>query len=189
MKHLAIALAVAACGGTSSTPSPAGGVYGWWAVPEDPAAEDVGGGSLKLTPDEMIALTKDGELYIRPCKTTLSGDGTTGSITGCGPEGSVKLAGDQLTITDRKPFTVTRIAADRAAKLDAELAAKRPPADTCDRARTCFRDGMKAIGQEVTDATVETEFRGTGPTDCQKTIAAVKDIVAEKGVAPPASCK
>lgn len=136
-------------GATAATATdPAHPVYTWWDIPDVEAAEDLRGGAMKLGPERMVMVTKDGKVAIRSCKVLVTGRSRIDiTITGCGPETTAKLVDGQLELA--QGFTMTRTNAETVAKLE-ELA--KGGGDTCERARACYRLAWPALGRTVDEA-------------------------------------
>lgn len=133
---------------TATATDPAHPVYTWWDIPDVEAAEDLRGGAMKLGPDRMVMVTKDGKVAIRSCKVAVTGRSAIDvTITGCGPETTAQLVDGQLQLA--QGFTATRTNAETVAKLE-ELA--KGGGDTCERARACYRLAWSALGRTVDEA-------------------------------------
>jgi hypothetical protein len=160
--------------------SPPPSAYGWWQVSDDPKAEDLRAGYLKLMADGMVIIGSDGRMRTRSCKTAV--DGAQATISDCGPPLVASLDGDRLTFDG---WSATRVPTSRAAQLDGEVAAKQPPPDTCDRARRCYREGLGA------DPGKDDELGALQPhlTDCRDAIENIGVMLARAGKPVPESCR
>lgn len=107
--------------------------------------------------------------------------GTRVAITGIGQDASAAIAGDQMTFDGG--FGAHRASPDRAAELDRIVSSVQA---ACDRARTCYRAAVAALGIENREAKDFGPLLRTGA--CSNIITNLVDDLQEANKTVPGEC-